>query len=137
MKSNLWAIAAASAISLSAYIMPAAAECYGDAAAMYGCGAKPAAQAPSRVGTLERFGGNDAPVLPDVGYQNQSGTASDVITAQESRKMLRSIVLGRSGSRYSQRTHIRAMNSSAQPLRRAGAVTFGSMGGGGGGGGSR
>ena len=112
---------------------PAAAECYGDAADMYGCGAQGSSKAARRTGELERFGGDDAPVLPNVGYQNQGGTASDIVTVQESRKMLRSIVLGSRGtSPYSRRTHIRAMNSSAQPLRRAGSVNMGGMGGGGG-----
>jgi hypothetical protein len=135
MKTKLSLAAALMLLALSSSLTEASAECYGDAAAMYGCGAKQPAPATSRGGTLERFGDNDAPVLPDVGYRNQAGTASDVITPQESRKMLRGIVLGRNGARYSQRNQIRAMNSSAQPLRRAGAVTFGAMGGGGGGGG--
>jgi hypothetical protein len=135
MKPLLAPLAITAVLLFSATAPNALAECYGDAASMYGCGPKQAPQqVTSRGGSLERFGGDDAPVLPDTGYQNQDATASDVVTAQESRRMLRGIVLGTNRrNNFSQRTLNNAMNASGQPLRRAGAVTFGAMGGGGGG----
>lgn len=103
----------------------ARAECYGDAAAMYGCAPVQGAQAAPRsgAGNLERFGASEAPVLPDTRYRDpQGGTASDVITAEERRRMLRGIVLGNRRT-YSQGSHIQAVNASGRPVRRSGTVT--------------
>ena len=113
------AVVVGSTLSSSAY-----AECYGDAAEAYGCGAqgtsgpKRAARPPS---SLESFGSNDGPVLPNLGV-NQNSDSDDVITPDERRQMMRSIVLGRTGSSASQADHQRAVNSSARPLRRAGSM---------------
>jgi hypothetical protein len=101
------------------------AECYGDAAAMYGCAPAQGAQVAPRAGAgnLERFGASEAPVLPDTRYRDpQGGTTSDVITPEERRRMLRGIVLGNRRT-YSQGSHIQAVNASGRPVRRSGTVT--------------
>ncbi|MFN4894367.1 MAG: hypothetical protein ACK5GN_12515 [Pseudomonadota bacterium] len=109
-------------------------ECYGEAAAAYGCGAPvngaPSNGAPSKVGrpvpSLERFGSDDGPVLPDTGHyyhgQGQNGGASDVITDEERQRMLRDIVLGRGGSARSNGALANAVDSAARPVRRSGAM---------------
>jgi hypothetical protein len=98
------------------------AECYGDAAAMYGCGVQGGSSAKRAEGTLEYFGDSRAPVLPDVAYNQGSSISDEVITNQDRRRMLRSIILGGSRRPYSQRSHIQAINNSGRPLRRSGAV---------------
>jgi hypothetical protein len=105
-------------------ITSAHAECYGDAASMYGCGATTSASKPARrSGNLEHFGDASAPVLPDVA-SSQAG-ADDVITSQERRRMLRSIVLGSGRRSWSERSFMQAVNSSGRPLRRSGSVNGG------------
>ena len=104
------------------------AECYGDAAAMYGCGASTkASRAMPRSGNLEHFGDSRAPVLPDLASSNDLATSSDVITPQERRRMLRSIVIGNRRT-LSDRSYIQAINQSGRPLRRSGAVNQGGGG---------
>jgi hypothetical protein len=108
----------------------ARAECYGDAAAMYGCAPAQGAQVAPRsgAGNLERFGASEAPVLPDTRYRDpQSGTSSDVITPDERRRMLRGIVLGNRRT-YSQGSHLQAINASGRAVRRSGTVTQGGQG---------
>jgi hypothetical protein len=109
---------------LSTTISSALAECYGDAAAMYGCAPTQSGQAVSRSsGNLERFGASEGAVIPDTRYRDpQGGTTSDVITPQERQRMLRSIVLGSRGT-YSQRSHIQAITAASRPIRRSGTVT--------------
>lgn len=104
----------------------AQAECYGDAAEAYGCGA-PAVQGAGRASrpspSLERFGSTDGPVLPDLGYSQHNSDSDDIITYEERRKMMKSIILGRGGrSTASQQAHQQAINSSGRPLRRAQAM---------------
>ena len=100
------------------------AECYGDAADMYGCGApKGATKRVLRQGDLEHFGENSAPVLPDVADSRQE-LASDVITPQESRRMLRSIILGNRNT-LSQGTFTQAINQSGRAVRRSGSLGMG------------
>lgn len=99
------------------------AECYGDAAAMYGCAPAQSSVPRSGTGNLERFGASEAPVLPDTRYRDpQGGTTGDVITPEERRRMLRGIVLGNRRT-YSQGSHIQAINASGRAVRRSGTVT--------------
>jgi hypothetical protein len=102
----------------------ARAECYGDAAEAYGCGA-PTATGTKRstrpAPSLESFGGGDGPVLPNLGY-NQNPDSEDVITPEERRRMMRSIVLGRGGASGSESAHQSAINNAGRPLRRASAM---------------
>ena len=110
---------------VAATISSASAECYGDAAAMYGCAPAQGAQAAPRsgAGNLERFGASEAPVLPDTRYRDpQGGTTSDVITPEERRRMLRGIVLGNRRT-YSQGSYMQAIQASGRPVRRSGTVT--------------
>jgi|GEM_PF-3061930 len=102
----------------------ASAECYGDAAEAYGCGAQGTAGAKRSnrpAASLESFGIDDGPVLPNLGY-NQNSDSDDVISSEERRRMMRSIVLGRTGSTASQSAQQSAINSAARPLRRARAM---------------
>jgi hypothetical protein len=104
------------------------AECYGDAAAMYGCGVQGGAPAKRAEGTLEYFGDSRAPVLPDVAYNQGTSISDEVVTNQDRRRMLRSIILGGGRRPYSQRSHFQAINNSGRPLRRSGAVNQASAG---------
>lgn len=104
------------------------AECYGDAAAMYGCGAAGGSSAKSTEGSLEYFGDSRAPVLPNVAYDQPESLSDQVVTNQDRRRMLRSIILGSNRRPYSQRTYIQALNNSGRPLRRSGSVSQGASG---------
>jgi hypothetical protein len=108
---------------LSAHVSSAHGECYGEAAAAYGCGV-PAGQTKSTVtrsaSGLERFGSNEGPVLPDTGNSNNS--SSDVITPEERHQMMRRIVLGRGTSSRSAAALNSAVNSAARPLRPIGSM---------------
>lgn len=129
MKATVYQILATVALLVSACASSAQAECYGDAADMYGCGsaAATASKKASRQGSLEHFGDTSDPVLPDIANP-QDQTASDVITPQERRRMLRSIVMGNSRRTLSERSFIQTMNQSGRPIRRSGAVNQGGSG---------
>jgi hypothetical protein len=113
------------ALLLTAAVTPLAAnaECYGDAAAMYGCGSQGRAPSASREGTLESFGDARAPVLPDVRSSGESSAIDDVVTPMDRRRILRSVVLGSGRRPYSQRSHVQAINNSSRPLRLSGSVS--------------
>jgi hypothetical protein len=122
---SIFAGVALSFIAYGGQLSLAHGECYGDAAAAYGCGvpAKPAQNRPSRGNpSLEQFGTTDGPVLPDTGFYDQSSNSTDVITAEERYRMMRNIVLGRGGSSRSRRAQISAVESAARPLRRSGSM---------------
>ena len=106
-------------------ITPAHGECYGDAAAAYGCGV-PAREAPNTSGrarpSLEQFGNTERPVLPDLGYYDQPSSSTDVITPEERHRMMRNIVLGKGGVYRSRRAHNSAIESAARPIRRSGSM---------------
>jgi hypothetical protein len=124
MKHQRFLILSLAVILGSTLVSSAYAECYGDAAEAYGCGTQGATgpkKASRPPASLESFGSNDGPVLPNLGY-NQDSESDDVITPEERRQMMRSIVLGRTGSSTSQADHQRAINSSARPLRRSGSM---------------
>jgi hypothetical protein len=112
-------------LTQSALANLASAECYGDAAEAYGCGAPApvSAKRSSRpASALESFGSSDEPVLPDLRYGTNGSDSDDVISPEERRQMMRSIVLGRGGNTASQAAHQQAVNSAARPLRRAQAM---------------
>lgn len=120
-----FSIIAIALISISLNISLAYGECYGDAAAAYGCGvpANPGSARPGKPSArLEAFGTTDGPVLPDTGYYNHNQGSIDVITPEERHRMMRNIVLGRGGSNRSKSAQMRAVNSAAQPLRRSGSM---------------
>jgi len=121
MKALVWSLLFTSLTVGALAPLRAHAECYGDAAAMYGCGVQGSAPSKRAEGTLEHFGDSRAPVLPDVAYNQGSSISDDVITPQDRRRMLRSIVLGGRRS-YSQRSHLQAINNAGRPLRRSGGV---------------
>jgi hypothetical protein len=116
------------ALCISFVPTQARAECYGDAAAMYGCGAAGGSSGKGREGSLEYFGDSRAPVLPNVAYDQAESISDQVVTNQDRRRMLRSIVLGSGRRPYSQRTHIQALNNSGRPLRRSGSISQGVSG---------
>lgn len=118
-------IIALAIICISSNLSSAHAECYGEAAAAYGCGvpANPASVRPGRPSaSLEVFGSTDEPVLPDTGYHDQNQSSTDVLTPEERHRMMRNIVLGRVSSSASRSAQTRAVNSAAQPLRRSGSL---------------
>jgi hypothetical protein len=122
MKAFIYA-ALFTSLSISAGVpVSAYAQCYGDAAAMYGCGVQGASQAKRPEGNLEYFGESRAPVLPDVAYNQGNSVSDEVVTNQDRRRILRSIVLGGGRRPYSQRSHVQAINNSGRALRRTGAV---------------
>ena len=124
MKPLLYCALSAAFVLAGTFITSAYAECYGDAASMYGCGPASSASKPSRrSGNLEHFGDSSAPVLPDVASSQQG--SDDVITQQERRRMLRSIVLGSGRRTWSERSFMQAINSSGRPVRRSGSVNQG------------
>lgn len=104
---------------------PASAQCYGDAAEMYGCGNQESANS----GQLVRFGGGSEVILPDTGYAQRAEKIStdDLFTPQEQKNMLKAIVRGRT-SGQSQAALNRAVNSAARPVRRIGTNTVGLWG---------
>ncbi|MFO0417465.1 MAG: hypothetical protein ACK5Y6_09275 [Pseudomonadota bacterium] len=114
-------LAIASSLFLGANL--AKAECYGEAAEAFGCATKGAVGRSAAVeGNLERFGGDSgsAGVLPDTrGSAGNLSTASDIISVDESRRMLRSIVVGSRGANYSRRSLLSAVNASSRPIRRS------------------
>jgi hypothetical protein len=111
------------AVALISQASYANAECYGEAAEAFGCATKGgiSRSAGTSEGSLERFGGDSSSgVLPDTrGSGNNLKTASDIISVDESRRMLRSIVVGSRGSTYSRRSLISAVNASSRPIRRS------------------
>jgi hypothetical protein len=108
---------------VSAHVSRAHGECYGEAAAAYGCGA-PAGQAKNTVtrsaSGLERFGSTEGQVLPDTG--NSNNDSSDVISPEERYQMMRRIVLGRGTSSQSTAALNRAVSSASRPLRASGSM---------------
>jgi hypothetical protein len=121
---RIFSLLALSVITVGVHISSAQAECYGDAADAYGCGVpaqRPTGKSPRNAPSLERFGSDNDPVLPDTGYyQNQNAT--DVITPEERHRMMRGIVLGRGGSTRSRSVLTQAINSAGRPVRRSGAM---------------
>ena len=109
-------------------IQPAHAECYGDAATMYGCGTQVKPPPSKQVGSLEHFGDSRAPVLPDVAYSNNSSIMDEVVSPADRRRILRSVALGTGRRTYSQGTHIQAINNSGRPVRLSGSVGQGGFG---------
>lgn len=97
----------------------AQAQCYGDAATAFGCGAQK-----SSGDTLERFGGKGNQVLPV--YDNQGSYHDYAFSDRETRMFYRRAVRGRwqynMGYPWSQRTYINTMNASGNPVR-----TFGNL----------
>ncbi len=122
---RIFSLLALSVITIGMRISSVEAECYGDAADAYGCGVpaqRTVGKHPKRGPSLEKFGSDEAPVLPDVGYYNQGQSASDVITPEERHRMMRGIVLGRSIPTRSRTAQMQAVNSAARPIRRSGAM---------------
>jgi len=122
---RFFTVAALFFIAISANVTVAHGECYGEAAAAYGCGvpvnggsARPGRASPS----LEEFGSKEGPVLPDTGYYNQDQDPNDVVTPEERHRMMRGIVLGRDSMSRSKSAQMRAVNSASQPLRRSGSL---------------
>lgn len=114
-----------SVLTVGVHVSSAQAECYGDAADAYGCGVpvqRPAGKSSRNGPSLERFGSDSGPVLPDTGYSNQGQGSTDVITAEERHRMMRGIVLGRGGPTRSRSVHMQAVNSAGRPVRRSGAM---------------
>lgn len=102
------------------------AECYGDAAAMYGCGRQVVGPR-HRGGSLQRFGGRDKPILPNLGFHNT--TTNDVITPRERRDMLRNIILQRgSRNQITNRAYRASIQNTGRSIRRSGGVTSRSAG---------
>lgn len=104
---------------------PAHGECYGDAAAAYGCGvpaAESAAGSNRNTASLEEFGSTGGPILPDTGSHNRQGGPVDYLTPEERTRMMRNIVLGRGGAMRSKSAQLNAVNSAARPLRRSGSM---------------
>jgi hypothetical protein len=123
MKTIVWSVLLTSLTVGALAPLRAHAECYGDAAAMYGCGAQGASQPKRAEGTLEHFGDSRAPVLPDVAYNQGSSVSDEVVTPQDRRRILRSVVLGGGRRPYSNRSHIQAINNSGRSLRTIGSVS--------------
>ena len=121
MKALIWSVLFSSLTIGAVVPVQAHAECYGDAAAMYGCGAQGKAGGKRAEGTLEYFGDSRAPVLPDVAYNQGSSISDEVVTPMDRRRILRSVVLGNRRS-LSERSHMQMLNSSGRPVRRSGAV---------------
>jgi hypothetical protein len=96
------------------------AECYGDAANMYGCN-NGAQSSPSRgAGELERFGGESEQVLPHTGSSSSGRmTTDDLFTHEEQRRMLKNIVTS-DGNSYSKGAFVRSMHAGSRPIRRYG-----------------
>lgn len=106
--------------------LEAKAECYGEAARMYGCGVVPKHQ--TRGGSLEQFGGRSTPVLPDMGYQYRIDN-DDFITVQESRRMMRDLILQRNRTNNtSQAAFQAAIGNTGRSIRRSGGSTSRSIG---------
>ena len=104
----------------------AKAECYGEAAAMHGCGVTPNHQ--TRGGSLEQFGGRKNLVLPDMGYQQRFNN-NDFITVEESRRMMRSLILqGNRSNNTSQAAFQAAIGNTGRSIRRSGGSTSRSIG---------
>lgn len=96
------------------------AECYGDAAAMYGCGVTPQHQ--TRGGSLQEFGVGKKPVLPYISYQGNYN--DDFITVEESRRMMKSIILnGNRANDTSQAAFRAAIGNTGRSIRRSGGST--------------
>jgi hypothetical protein len=105
------------------------AQCYGDAAEAYGCGAPSSAdskQMPSRSSALsaqrppaalEAFGNTQAPVLPDTRFMRRNDRQQDYVSPEERFEMMRNIVLGRTGNMYNQGLHTSAINGGGQTWR--------------------
>lgn len=97
------------------------AECYGDAAAMYGCGVTPKHQ--TRGGSLEQFGGRKNQVLPYTGYYSSNST-DDYISVEESRRMMRDIILQRNQRNNTSRAAFQAaIGNTGRSIRRSGGST--------------
>ena len=102
------------------------AECYGDAAAMYGCGRQVVGPR-HRGGSLQRFGGRDKPILPYL--KSNRTTTEDVITPRERRDMLRNIILQRgSRNQITNRAYRASVQNTGRSIRRSGGVTSRSAG---------
>lgn len=123
MKAIIQATFTASLLIASGIPLCAQAECYGDAAAMYGCAPQAGASGASREGSLEAFGDARAPVLPDVRGSANSSSIDDVVTPMDRRRILRSVVLGSGRRQFSQRSHYQAINNAGRPLRVSGSVS--------------
>ncbi len=106
-----------SALCLSAiFASPAVAQCYGDAAAAFGCGVPRPNEA-----YLETFGdsrGNE--VIPEYYGNSRPISANDLFTTQETIGFYRNLYRGWRGNYWSEQTFRNSMNRQAQPLRRFG-----------------
>ena len=89
----------------------AMAQCYGDAAAAFGCGV-PAA----KEDTLESFGDSRNEVAPDYYGNSRYITANDLFSHQETINQYKRIYLGR-GNRWSEQAFRNSLDRSAQPIR--------------------
>lgn len=122
---RIFSLLALSVLNFGMLISVVQAECYGDAADAYGCGVqvqRPVGKSTKRGPSLEKFGSDEGPVLPDVGYYNQGQSSSDVITPEERHRMMRGIVLGRAAPTRSRSAQMQAVNSAARPVRRSGSM---------------
>ena len=97
----------------------ATAQCFGDAAEMYGCESRLGAPQ-GNSGELVRFGGDSAPVIPDTGRSSNGSSTDDLFTEQERRRMMRSIVQSGGRQSYSRQAFTRSMTSGSRPIRRWG-----------------
>jgi hypothetical protein len=89
----------------------AMAQCYGDAAAAFGCGVS----APNE-DTLESFGDSRNEVAPDYYGNSRQLTASDLFSHQETMNHYKRIYMGRS-NQWSEQALRNSVNRSAQPIR--------------------
>lgn len=94
------------------------AQCYGDAAAAFGCGI-PRGQED----TLESFGDSRNEVRPDYGYSQQI-SASQLFSTQETVGFYRRLYTGWRNNRWSEQAFRDSMNFGARPIRSYGNVPF-------------
>jgi hypothetical protein len=94
------------------------AQCYGDAAAAFGCGVSRGQE-----DTLESFGDSRNQVIPDYGYSRPI-SAADIFSTQETVGFYRRIYTGWRNNRWSEQAFRNSMNAGSQPIRAFGNIPF-------------
>ncbi len=96
----------------------ASAQCYGEAAAAFGCGISRGQE-----DTLESFGDSRNEVRPDYGYSRPI-TAEDLFTTQQTIGFYRRIYTGWRNNRWSEQAFRDSMNFGSRPIRAYGNLPF-------------
>lgn len=94
------------------------AQCYGEAAAAFGCGVSRGQE-----DTLESFGDSRNQVVPDYGYSRQI-SASDLFTTQQTIGFYRRLYTGWRNNRWSEQAFRDSMNFGSRPIRAYGNLPF-------------